>query len=106
MISAVIVSHLRHGLRRVMGRRISEQVGCIVVCAVLCTGSVMVGLNIVDPCTAVILHGWQVEIVTGCVDQRLRAVKCGSVVWFGDMLPPRIHFFAIGGEIVTSTDRG
>jgi hypothetical protein len=34
MISAVIVSHFRHGLRRMMGRRISEQVGCIVVCAV------------------------------------------------------------------------
>ena len=45
MISAVIVSHLRHGLRRIgrrIGRRISEQVGCIVVCFVLCTGSVIV----------------------------------------------------------------
>ena len=46
IISAVIVSHLRHGLRRVMGRRISEQVGCIVVCFVLCTGSVIVGYNV------------------------------------------------------------
>lgn len=35
MISAVMVSHFRHGLRR-MGRRMSEQVGCIVFCAVLC----------------------------------------------------------------------
>jgi hypothetical protein len=41
MISAVIVSHFRHGLRRI-GRRISEQVGCIVVCVVLCTVSVIV----------------------------------------------------------------
>lgn len=73
---------------------------------VLCTGSLIVWLNIVDPCTAVILNGRQFEIVTGCVDQSLRAVKCGSVVWFGDMLPPCVHFSVIGGEIVTATDRG
>ena len=36
---------------------------------------VIVGLNIVGPCTAVILHGRQVEIVTGGIDQRLRAVE-------------------------------
>ena len=103
MISAVIVSHFRHGLRRI-GRRTSEQMGCIVFCVVY--GFCDSGLNIVDPCTAVILYGRQVEIVTGGINQRLRAVGCGSVVWFGDMLPPRIHFFAIGGEIVTATDRG
>lgn len=35
MISAVVVSHFRHGLRRVMGRRTSEQMGVFMIWIVL-----------------------------------------------------------------------
>ncbi len=72
----------------------------------LCTVSVIVGLNIVGPCAAFILHAWQIEIVTGGINEGLRAVESGSMELLRDMLPPCVLFLVVGGKsVLTPKDR-